>query len=129
MYQSPFVVCMYVYILVYQSPHNPSFILSFSRMAIVWVKFEDGLPDKITVEDGVDVYDLIKSYLHEEMVGIPARSVFATYKGEELRRGRPVSEIVTSDVDPIVLRKVIEVEEGMYSRTQKNFHYRSVLMC
>ena len=117
---------MYVYILVYQSPlicvPNPSLILSFIRMAKVWVKFEDRRPIKITVGDGVDVDDLIKSYLHEVKVDRSPDLITATHNdGEELRGDRLVSEIETSWDDPIVLRKVIEVEEGMYSRTQKTF--------
>ena len=72
--------------------------LSFSRMAEVimarvWVKFEDRHSVKITVEYGVDVHDLIESYLQKEMVAIPASLINATYEGEELRRSKPVSEI------------------------------------
>ena len=121
MYVSPatFVVCMYVYILVYQSPlicvPHPSFILSFRIMAVVWVKLDDALPPT-KVKADTDVDDLILSYVEQEKLGIGPRNFNATYNGEVLRRGSRVSEIVTSDDNPIILCRIGEDEEGMYVR-------------
>ena len=79
----------------------------------VWVKFENKRHTQITVGDGANVDDLIRSVLREEKVEIPASSVIAKYDDKVLRSGEHVSEFGTSDGNPIVLCK-----EGMYSRSK-----------
>ena len=116
-----FVVCMYVYILVYQSPlicvPHPSFILFFRIMAMVWVKFNDSVyTSKIKVEAETDVADLVESYVENQKLGIGTGNLHATYNGEVLSRDNRVSEIVTSLKDPIILCRIGEAKKGMYVR-------------
>ena len=117
-----FVVCMYVYILVYQSPlicvPHPSFILSFRIMAMVWVKLDGDdafSPTRIKVEADAIVDDLIRSYVEQEKMGIGATNFNATFNGVVNRDSR-VSEIVTSLKDPIILCRIGKGKGGMYVR-------------
>ena len=87
----------------------------------VWVYFEgeDEIPIKVSVDNCIDVHDLVEATLDEVQKAVHPISVPVTFGGKKVRRGAPVSHYVTatSDVKPLLLcirRTKIKVNEGEY---------------